>query len=258
MDSQKLVRGLLIRGLLAGLAAGVLMFAFAWVFGEPQVDAAIRFEEAASPPSSEAPLVSRDVQSTFGLLTGTIVFAVAVGGIFALVFAAVQGRIGHARPRVTAATLALVAFVVIVLVPFLKYPSNPPAVGADETIGYRTRIYFVMLLLSVVAAFAALRVGRDAVKRLGAWNGVLVAVGSYLVLVAISQVLMPSLDEVPPGFSASIIWHFRIATLGTHAVLYATLGLAFGALAERWITQATRGAADTYRTSSPSAGALHS
>src|SRR6478735_7160946 len=245
MDSQKLVRGLLIRGLLAGLAAGVLMFAFAWVFGEPQVDAAIAFEEANSPPSSEAPLVSRDVQSTFGLLTGSVVFA------------AVQGRIGHARPRVTAATLALVAFTVIVLVPFLKYPSNPPAVGADETIGYRTRIYFVMLLLSVVAAFAALRVGRDAVKRLGAWNGVLVAVGSYIVLVAISQVLMPSLDEIPQGFSASIIWHFRIATLGTHAVLYATLGLAFGALAERWITQATRGAADTYRTSNPSAGALH-
>ena len=81
MDSQKLVRGLLIRGLLAGLAAGVLMFAFAWVFGEPQVDAAIAFEEANSPPSSEAPLVSRDVQSTFGLLTGSVVFAVAVGGI---------------------------------------------------------------------------------------------------------------------------------------------------------------------------------
>ena len=199
------------------------------------------------------------MQSTLGLLTGTIVFAVAVGGIFALVFAAVYGRIGHARPRVTAATLALVAFAVIVLVPFLKYPSNPPAVGADETIGYRTRIYFVMLLLSVVAAFAALRVGRDAVKRLGAWNGVLVAVGSYLVLVAIAQVLMPSLDEIPPRASAR-------ASSGTSASPRSAptpcstrrSASAFGALAERWITQATRGAADTYRTSSPSAGALHS
>ena len=38
--------------------------------------------------------MSRGVQSTFGLLTGSIVFAVAVGGIFALVFAAVQGRVG--------------------------------------------------------------------------------------------------------------------------------------------------------------------
>jgi hypothetical protein len=39
---------------------------------------------------------------------------VPLGGIFALVFAAVQGRIGRARPRVTAATLALAGF----LVPF--------------------------------------------------------------------------------------------------------------------------------------------
>jgi len=252
-----MVRGLLIRGMLVGLAAGVLAFFFAKVFGEPQVDKAIAFEAATSPPSGEAPLVSRGMQSTLGLLTGTVVYGVAMGGVFALVFAAVHGRVGRARPRVTAGALAIAAFAVIILVPFLKYPSNPPAVGADETIGYRTRIYFVMLLLSVVAAFAALRVGRDAVKRFGAWNGVLVAVGSYLILVAISQVLMPSLDEVPEGFSASVIWHFRIATLGTHAVLYATLGLAFGALAERWITQATRGAADTYRTSNPSAGALH-
>jgi hypothetical protein len=174
------------------------------------------------------------------------------------VFAGVQGRIGRARPRVTAAVLALVAFAVIVFVPFLKYPSNPPAVGDDETIGYRTRIYFVMLLLSVVSAFAAVRIGRDAVKRLGAWNGVLVAVAGYLVLIVISQLLMPSLDEVPQGFSASVVWHFRMATLGTHAVLYATLGLAFGALAERWITQARRGAAGTYRTSSLSARAPHS
>ena len=80
--------------MLAGLAAGVLMFAFAKVFGEPQVDKAIAFEEATSPPSNEAPLVSRAMQSTLGLLTGTIVYAVALGGIFALVFAAVQGRIG--------------------------------------------------------------------------------------------------------------------------------------------------------------------
>jgi len=255
VDSQKVVRGLLIRGLLAGLAAGVLMFVFAKVFGEPQIDKAIAFEEATSPPSDEAPLVSRTMQASLGLLTGTIVYAVAVGGVFALVFAAVYGRVGHARPRVTAATLALVAFAVIVFVPFLKYPSNPPAVGADETIGYRTRIYFVMLLLSVAAAFAALRVGRDAVKRLGAWNGTLVAVGSYLALMVISQLLMPGLDETPQGFSATVIYNFRVATLGTHAVLYATLGLAFGALAERWISQVRPAGAGTYRTSSLSARA---
>ncbi|MBE2316017.1 CbtA family protein [Solirubrobacter sp. CPCC 204708] len=253
-----MVRGLLIRGMLAGLVAGVLMWAFGLAIGEPQIRSAIAFEESVSPPSDEAPLVSRSMQETLGLLTGTIVYAVAIGGIFALVFAGVYGRIGRARPRVTAATLGLAAFVVIAFVPFLKYPSNPPAVGLDETIAFRTRVYFVMLLLSVVAAIAAVRLGRDAVKRLGAWNGALVGVGGYLALVVIASLLMPAVKEMPEGFSPDVLWHFRLATLGTHAVLYATLGLAFGALAERWITQAQGGAAGRYRTSSPSAGALRS
>ncbi len=233
-----MVRGLLIRGMLVGLAAGVLAFFFAKVFGEPQIDKAIAFEAATSPPSGEAPLVSRGMQSSLGLLTGTVVYATALGGIFALVFATAYGRIGHARPRVTAATLALVGFTVIILVPFTKYPSNPPAVGNDETIGYRTKIFFVMIAISVFAAIAALRLGRDFVRRFGAWNGVLAAVGAFIVLIALGELLMPSLDEIPKDFPTSVIWHFRVATLGIHTVIWATLGLGFGAAAQRLLRSA--------------------
>jgi hypothetical protein len=239
--------------MLVGLAAGLLMFAFAKVFGEPAVDRAIAFEG----PSDEKPLVSRALQSTLGLLTGTVVYGVAMGGVFALVFAAVYGRVGHARPRVTASTLALTAFAVIILIPFLKYPSNPPAVGNDDTIGYRTQIYFAMLAISVAAAVAALRLGRDTVKRYGAWNGALLAIAGYIVLVVIAGVLMPGLDEIPKGFDPDVLWDFRVATLGTHVVLYTTLGLGFGALAERFLLSGAA-AGDTYRTSSLSARAPHS
>jgi predicted cobalt transporter CbtA len=238
MDGSKTVRGLLIRGMLAGLAAGLLAFVFAKVFGEPQVDKAIAFEEAHSPPSTEAPLVSRGMQSTLGLLTGTVVYASALGGVFALVFAAAYGRIGKANPRTTAAVLALAGFVVIFLVPFTKYPSNPPAVGNDDTIGYRTKIFFVMIAISIAAAIAAFRLGRDFVRRFGAWNGVLAAVGAFIVLVAIGELLMPALDEIPRGFPTSVIWHFRVATLGIQAVIWTTLGLAFGAAAERFLQSA--------------------
>jgi hypothetical protein len=244
MDRSSMVRGLLIRGMLIGLAAGVLMFLYAKVFGEPQVDKAIAFEEAQAAAAGEidegAPLVSRTMQASFGLLTGTLIYAAAFGGIFAIVFAAVYGRIGHARPRVTAAVLALVGFVVIVLIPFLKYPSNPPAVGIDETIGYRTRIYFLMVSISVIAALAALRLGRDFVRRWGAWNGVIAAVGAYIVLVGIGMVAMPTLEETPEGFLPPVIWHFRLATLGIHAVLWTTLGLGFGALAEHALRPVAR------------------
>src|SRR3954468_1010884 len=187
MSGQQAVRGLLIRGMLAGLAAGILMFAFAKFFGEPAIDKAIAFEG----PTDDRPLVSRALQSTLGLLTGTAVYGVAMGGVFALVFAAVYGRVGRARLRTTAATLALVAFVVIVLIPFLKYPSNPPAVGSDETIGYRTEVYFAMLAISVAAALAALRVGRDTVARFGAYHGTLLAIAAYAALIAVAQALMP-------------------------------------------------------------------
>ena len=257
MNGQQAVRGLLIRGMLVGLAAGLLMFVFAKLFGEPALDRAIAFEQATSPPSTEAPLVSRAMQSTLGLLTGTVVYGVALGGVFALVFAAVYGRVGRARPRTTAGVLALVAFAVIILIPFLKYPSNPPAVGSDDTIGYRTQIYFAMMAISVGAAVAALRVGKDTVKRFGAWNGTLLAIAAFIVLVLLGGVLMPGLNEIPRGFDPDVIWDFRVATLGTHVVLYTTLGLGFGALAERWL-RAAAPAADTYRTSSLSAGAPHS
>lgn len=40
-----MVGKLLLRGMLAGIAAGLLTFAFARVAGEPQVNQAIAFEE---------------------------------------------------------------------------------------------------------------------------------------------------------------------------------------------------------------------
>ena len=40
-------------------------------------------------------------------------------------------------------------------------------------------------------------------------------------------------DEVAGGFPATLLWRFRLASLGTQAVLWTTLGLLFGALTER-------------------------
>lgn len=89
--------------MLAGLLADVLAFGFVWVFGDPQVNSAIGFEEHEHQMLGEAPepvLVSRDVQSTVGLATGAVVYGCALGGIFALVFAYGYGRIGRVVPPV--------------------------------------------------------------------------------------------------------------------------------------------------------------
>src|ERR1700761_5439602 len=113
-----MVRALLVRGMLAGVLAGLVTFVFARIFAEPLINDAIAFEEhlhvlAGDPPEPE--LVSRAVQSTIGLLTGIVVYSGALGGVFALVFAFAHGRAGRIGPRGTAALLAAVAFVVLFL-----------------------------------------------------------------------------------------------------------------------------------------------
>src|SRR5215813_6776619 len=150
-----MVRALLIRGMLAGALAGLLACAFAWIFGEPQVDVAIGFEQrmhAVAGEASQPEIVSRAVQSTAGLLTGILVYGCALGGIFSLVFAYAYGRFGPLSPRATAATVTALGFVTLILVPQIKYPANPPSVGAPDTIAVRTALYFILIGLSVIAA----------------------------------------------------------------------------------------------------------
>jgi predicted cobalt transporter CbtA len=227
-------RSLLFRGMLVGVAAGLLAFAFGWVFGEGAINSAIAFESAHAAPGVEEPeQVSRAVQSTLGLGVATLVYGAALGGIFALVFAFVHGRMGGAGARATSGALAVAGFVAVFLVPFLKYPANPPAVGNEDTIGRRSALYFVMILVSVGAAVCAALVRRSALARWGHWDATLVAVATFLVIVGAATAFLPEIDEVPADFSAAALWRFRVASIGTQLVLWTTLGILFGALTER-------------------------
>jgi len=230
-----MVTGLLVRGLLVGLLAGILAFGFARLFGEPQVDRAIAFEDHVREAKGEAPqpvLVSRQTQAGIGLLTGVVVYGGALGGLFALAFAAVYGRVAALSPRATAALLALAGFVVVVVVPALKYPPNPPAVGDPETIGRRTALYFIMIAISLASSVWAIGLARRFTRRFGAWNGAMVAILMFMLVVAAAQYLLPAVNEVPDKFSAVVLWHFRMASIGVQAVLWAVLGVGFGIAAE--------------------------
>jgi hypothetical protein len=118
-------------------------------------------------------------------------------------------------------------------VPTLKYPANPPAVGEPETIGIRTALYFVMIAISLATMIASLATKRLLVARLGEWNADLLVAAGYTVLVGIAAVLLPAVNEVPEQFPAVVLWNFRIASIGAQLIMWATLGLLFGALSQR-------------------------
>ena len=225
-----------MRGMLAGALAGLFACACAWVFGEPQIDLAIGFEQHMRAVAGKAPepeLVSRAMQTTAGLLTGIVVYGCALGGIFSLVFAYAYGRIGRLSPRATAAMLAALGFATLIFVPQIKYPANPPSIGEPETIAPRTTLYFTMIALSVITAVAATSTARQLASRLGSWNSAAVGGAAYLIVTTVAMFMLPPVNEVPANFSATTLWNFRVASLGVEAVLWTTLGLIFGALAER-------------------------
>lgn len=233
---------LLVRGMFVGLLAGILAFGFAKVLGEPQVDSAIAFEQSVvhmhGDDADEPALVSGAVQASYGLFSGVVVYGTALGGLFALVFAFALNRVGPIGPRGLSALLALAAFVAVILVPDLKYPANPPSVGDPNTLGQRTELFFLMVLVSVAAMAIAVRKAWHFIARYGLWGGVTMTVLLYIIVVACAGMLFPSVNDVPENFSAQLLWNFRVASLGIQAVLWSAIGLIFGAWAERMLVEA--------------------
>jgi predicted cobalt transporter CbtA len=244
------IHHLLLRGMLVGIVAGLLAFGFAKVFGEPSVDRAIAFESAevaahshdahahgGAPEQAEPELVSRTVQASIGLLTGVVVYGGALGGLFAIAFAICYGRFTRLSIKTSSAIIGLLGFIAVYAVPFLKYPANPPSVGEPETIGMRTGLYFSMIAISIIAMVVAFSLKRLSERRLGSWNATVAAGAVFVVLIAIAQVALPSINEVPTEFPATTLWQFRIASFGIQAVLWTVIALLFGELTERGLSR---------------------
>jgi hypothetical protein len=245
------VRSLLLRGMLVGVVAGLLAFLTAHSLGEPQVNKAVDFESYVATlhhEPEEAAEVSRDVQSTIGLGAGSLLYTVAFGGLFALVFAATYGRLGPRTVRGTSAALGGMGLLSVYVVPSLKYPANPPSVGNGDSIGHRTTLYLLMIVASVALMVLAVVVRKRWVPRLGEWNATLAAAAVLLVGVAVCYLVFPGIDEVPqraiPGvvravtdagvtFPPTLLWRFRVASLAVQLVIWGTLALGFGVVAQR-------------------------
>ena len=239
-----MAKDLLWRGMLAGILAALLATMFARGIAEPQVDRAIAFEESHEAhghdhhhgdDSDDAGPVSRDTQKGIGLVTAMTLYGAAIGGIFSLLFAYAYGRLARVGPRTLAVALAILAFLVIAVVPALKYPPNPPAVGQPDTIQIRTAAYFAMLAASIVAAALAFRIRTILSARLGAFDAALAGIASFVLIIVIAQALLPHIDEVPADFPAQVLWTFRLASLGIQGLLWLTIGLSFGWMADRLI-----------------------
>jgi hypothetical protein len=215
----------LLRGALAGVAGGVVAALVLVLLGESSIRAAIELEAASASGEAHAELFSRSTQVGGGVV-GMVLYGLVLGVVFGVVYAAVQHRLGAGAAR----RLAVIAFVAVHLVPFLKYPANPPAVGDPETVDARSIGYLSMVALSVLAVVLA-AVLADRLRRRGVGEPVVqpAAAATWLAVVAAGFLVLPDpavVDTVP----VELLWSFRVARIGGLAALWAVAGTVFGLL----------------------------
>lgn len=233
----RLVLAALRRGLVAGAVGGLLALAFGYLLAEPIMDRAVDLEAARSAAAGDHSVetFSRTTQH-FGFLGATLAVGLALGVLFAVVHR-FQGA-EDSDPWGRALRLGGGAFFALSLVPFLRYPSNPPGVGDSATIDARSHYWTLALVLGLVGATTAGLLARQLKERgTRASHRQLVVAAVLIATVCLTFALPANEDEI--SAPVALVWDFRVLSLATLVLLWGGLTATFGLLSERARTPVT-------------------
>ncbi|MET8758585.1 CbtA family protein [Lentzea sp. NPDC004782] len=230
-------KSLALRGVGAGLVAGVASALVQLLVTEIPIRAALAVEEAREPAGEghshggEEELVSRGAQVVGGML-GVIIVGIAAGLVFATAYALSKRWFVDRTPFSRSFALGAAVFGAVALLPWLKYPANPPAVGDPETVNHRTALYLGVVAAGLVIVWGASWLA----ERLRSWTqpvrvtAVLLAVVAAVAAVLLAFPAPP--DTIPADMPVNVLWQFRLSSLAQLAVLYVGIGVMFGLLVD--------------------------
>lgn len=251
---------LVIKGAICGLLAGLVAGAFAFIFAEPLIDHAIATEyqraaaEAAARGAALPPEVfSRQTQRA-GLVVATAVLSTAFGALFGMLFYGLSRRRQRASHWGLALSLGTALFLGYYLVPFIRYPANPPGVGDPNTIAQRSSATLLATVIGLVAVAAAWRLHawlreRDVFEPVRHLAATLI----FLAVVGGAYSILPDNTD-PVQVPATLLWNFRLLSVATQLLLWSTLAVSFGLWVE-W--SARRGSSIPRGAQTRAAGAGH-
>lgn len=229
------------RALLAGLLVGIALGVYVLVVVEPVMSDAIALEERLGDNHTHAAtdavhthgddaLVSRRGQLVGGFVA-SVLLSVIVAGVFGTIFSAIRHRLPGRVDFHRSLWLAAVGFVAVALIPGLKYPASPPAVGDAATVGERSVNWISLVVASIIVVLLLSRISTWLRSRFDdASRSCLVAVASVAAFGALLLVFPSTPDSISPDIPAALVWDFRLRSLGSLAVLWAGIGAGFGLL----------------------------
>jgi predicted cobalt transporter CbtA len=227
--------------LLSGAIAGTILGIINQALVEPYIDRAISIE--AQNAIKEGQVVNpvelqnyRLWQKGGEIVAGTIL-GMSLGALFGIVFVYSRSLLlPHSNSNVRKALiLAGIMWFVLFLIPALKYPANPPAVGDPETIYYRESLYVGLLAISGFSAlglaFLYRKLGSLAASNNRKKRIIVVPLIYAAIIIGAFLILPPNPDEISAPMD--LVQGFRIASVFTMSIFWGILGIIFGVLWDR-------------------------
>ena len=220
--------------LLSGVIAGVILAGVNYFVAEPFIDQAIGIEVDNSIASGEVvdfdELSSYRVWQKEGTFAAGAFLGLTYGAILGIVYVISRKYLPSSDDRKKALILAAIMCLSLYVVPFIKYPANPPAVGDPETIGLRDSLYTNYQLASGLIALGV-TILMFKLRRIGYIKYVIPVI--YLGLVASIYAIFPANpDEITAPMD--LVNAFRAVTFGTMVLFYLVLGTIFGIMWDKF------------------------
>ena len=216
--------------LLSGCFAGTIYGALNLVIVEPYLDDAINIEnqnlfstgdEIDGPQFWVEYYEYRSWQKGGAILAGAIL-GTSIGSLFGIVYALSKKSLPSRNNIGKTLILAGLMWFTLFVIPFLKYPANPPTVGDGETVVLRGILYLTLIAISGFLAIGFYQI----FKRIKAKNRILPIIG-YVALISLVFFVMPeNPDEI--STSMELINGFRVVAFLTGTVFWFTLALFLG------------------------------
>ncbi len=214
--------------LLAGAIAGTILGAINQVAVEPYIDYAVELEMQNTNQSSQiinpAEFTAYRLWQRGGEIVAGTILGLSIGSLFGIVFAYTHSSVPGSNNKKKALIVAGIMWFVLFLMPALKYPANPPAVGDPETIYYRQSLYVAFL---VISGFSALGLA-FLYRKMGALNikKSIIPV-AYAAIISGAYLAMPANPD-PINAPMDLVMGFRITSAITISMFWGLLGVIFG------------------------------
>lgn len=215
----------------SGAAAGLIHGSANLVFVEPSLDQAIGIENQnlfATGEAKDTPefWIEYDGYRTWqksGQVLAGVILGISIGSLFGIIFALSRNSLPWKTDLKKSLLLAGIMWLTIYLIPFLKYPANPPTVGDPETVVLRGILYLTFIAISGFGAVGFYKLSQKLKTKK------LVAVAGYAAFIGIVFVVMP---ENPDQITApmDLVNTFRIMSAFTVSLYWLSLGLILGSL----------------------------